>query len=202
MSTQCPTCGGKLAHYISAPAGYCVEHSDWYYNRIRCASASSEPCSDAWNGEDFGLVCPIDGTRIASAPEISPDDMQLVDEIKASHPEGTAAHSSDFQLKHIPLFLKQHREECADPQCPGSNVISVGGDDTRPVVNKNPYGALQLSASVQKTAMWYYLKPRWIIRRKAQAFIRHKVRTMLTPIAIKSSSVEEASDTEISPDQG
>lgn len=189
MTNQCPTCGGKLAHYTRVPAGYCTVHSNWFTTNLRCASSASNDCSSEPDSKEFGFVCPTDGTRLIMAtPQITPDDMQLVDDIKDFHGGGTAAHSPDFQLKHVPLFLKQHSEDCIDPACPGSHAIDVGEGKTRKVIKETETGAMQLTASMQKTAMWYYLKPRWILRRKMQAAVRRKVRSVLAPIgAIKSS---------------
>jgi hypothetical protein len=44
---------------------------------------------------------------------------------------------------------------------------------------------LTAEASIQKEAMWYYLKPRWILRRKAQAVLRNKIRSVVSPVSFK-----------------
>jgi len=40
-------------------------------------------------------------------------------------------------------------------------------------------------ASIQKEALWYMLKPRWIIRRKVHAAIRNKIHGIVSPATLK-----------------
>ena len=42
-----------------------------------------------------------------------------------------------------------------------------------------------VQSSVQKTAMWYALKPRWIIRRKTNAAVRRKIKSVFSPVGFK-----------------
>jgi hypothetical protein len=126
------------------------------------------------------------------------DRVRAIFKFQAPHPAiqeakdtilGIARHP-DLKPEHIEAALQPAEKAVQDATniTPGTEYVAeLGG-----YYKKTPSGAyIRELTGHRKTAMWYYLKPRWILRRKMQAAIRHKVRSLIHPVnAIKSSSAE------------
>jgi len=116
----------------------------------------------------------------AKAMADNPAAMELINRLPAA--QRLEEYNKDHRKVNVLNEIGQDRDSIIRGMGIDSGITGITeGTDSVSVDS----GIESRAASFEKEAMWYYLKPRWILRRKAQAIIRNKIRTVVKPVTTK-----------------
>jgi hypothetical protein len=189
-----------MAHYAEAPTGYCVEHGAWFNTIEKCAAATDTECVDGSNTPITNMwVCASDGNPLYSITIVATIPIEerqyAARALAANHPGfditgqmdkiGTGQWWNSHLDKCDKCSNHVERAKQADSEDP-ADITAATPPPLSTVLEDNPELGKQVASSIQKTAIWYFMKPRWIMRRKQQAIIRRKVRSIFSPVTMKN----------------